>query len=314
MPQLQKPMGTSTLNFDSLAQNFLNYCAIERGLASNSVAAYRRDLRKFGNYLGNTDFATIDSAKISNFESSLRMEKLSPASINRIDSTLRSFFKYVQLEHGMADPTIEIASSRATRRLPKALQVEQILKLIESAYREGEPITLRDRTMIELLYSSGARVSELIGINLGDISILETPDGAITTLKLHGKGGKERIVPLGSFATAAIDDYKVRTRPLLATNKSSNNSALFLNSRGGRITRQSAWNIVLKAAETAGITEKVSPHVFRHSYATHLLDGGADIRVVQELLGHASVTTTQIYTLITIDKVRESYRMAHPRA
>ena len=307
-------MGTSTLNFDSLAQNFLNYCAIERGLASNSVAAYRRDLSKFGRFLGKTDLESIDSSTISSFEASLRLEKLSSASINRIDSTLRSFFKYVFVEHGMADPTIDIQSSKSARRLPKALHVDQILKLIDSAYREGEPVTIRDRTMIELLYSSGARVSELIGINLGDISLLETPDGPVTTLKLRGKGGKERIVPLGSFATAAIDDYKVRTRPLLAASKTTNNSALFLNSRGGRITRQSAWNIVLKAAETAGITEKVSPHVFRHSYATHLLDGGADIRVVQELLGHASVTTTQIYTLITIDKIRENYATAHPRA
>jgi len=186
--------------------------------------------------------------------------------------------------------------------------------MINAAYREGEPVTLRDQTMMELLYSSGARVSELIGINLGDLNIVESDEGPITTLKLRGKGSKERIVPLGSFATKAIDDYVVRVRPGLAAKTSKTNAALFLNSRGGRITRQSAWNMVLRAAQDAGITEHVSPHVFRHSYATHLLDGGADIRVVQELLGHASVTTTQIYTLITIDKVRESYSLAHPRA
>jgi integrase/recombinase XerD len=186
--------------------------------------------------------------------------------------------------------------------------------MIDAAFREGEPITLRDQAMLELLYSSGARVSELIGINLNDISTVQTDDGEITTLKLRGKGSKERIVPLGSFATKAIDDYRVRIRPDLLAKNSKGNSALFLNTRGGRISRQSAWKMVLDAAEAAGITEHVSPHVFRHSYATHLLDGGADIRVVQELLGHASVTTTQIYTLITIDKVRESYSMAHPRA
>jgi len=173
---------------------------------------------------------------------------------------------------------------------------------------------VRDQAMMELLYSSGARVSELIGINMNDLSTIETDDGVITTLKLRGKGSKERIVPLGSFAAKAIENYMVRVRPDLAAKSSKTTSALFLNSRGSRISRQSAWQMVLDAAEAAGVTEHVSPHVFRHSYATHLLDGGADIRVVQELLGHASVTTTQIYTLITIDKVRESYSMAHPRA
>jgi integrase/recombinase XerD len=186
--------------------------------------------------------------------------------------------------------------------------------MIDAAYREGQPITLRDQAMLELLYSSGARVSELIGINLNDLSSIETNDGFVTTLKLRGKGSKERIVPLGSFASKAIDNYMTRVRPDLAQKNANATSALFLNSRGSRISRQSAWQMVLDAASAAGVTEHVSPHVFRHSYATHLLDGGADIRVVQELLGHASVTTTQIYTLITIDKVRESYSMAHPRA
>lgn len=239
---------------------------------------------------------------------------LSVTSINRIESTLRTFFKHLAIEYGFTDPTSGLTSKPAKRRLPKALTIDQIMSLINAAYRQSEPITLRDQTMVELLYSSGARVSELIDINLSDINTVQTDDGEITTLKLKGKGSKERIVPLGSFATAAINDYLVRIRPGLAAKNSKTNSALFLNSRGGRITRQSAWNIVLRAAKDAGITEHVSPHVFRHSYATHLLDGGADIRVVQELLGHASVTTTQIYTLITIDKVRETYSLAHPRA
>jgi integrase/recombinase XerD len=239
---------------------------------------------------------------------------LSVASINRIDSTLRSFFKHLQLEYGLADPTLDIAPSKSARRLPKALTIDQIVSMIDAAYREGQPITLRDQAMLELLYSSGARVSELIGINLNDLSSIETNDGFVTTLKLRGKGSKERIVPLGSFASKAIDNYMTRVRPDLAQKNANATSALFLNSRGSRISRQSAWQMVLDAASAAGVTEHVSPHVFRHSYATHLLDGGADIRVVQELLGHASVTTTQIYTLITIDKVRESYSMAHPRA
>ena len=313
-PLLQMPMDIRTLDFDSLAQTFLNYCAIERGLSSNTIAAYRRDLTKFAEFLSGRDLTLVDPKTISDFEVSLRLAKLAPASINRIDSTLKSFFRRVDIEHGLANPTLDIEMSKSPRRLPKALTVEQILLLIESAFHEGEPITWRDKAMIEVLYGSGARVSELIGINLVDLNISETSEGEITTVKLRGKGGKERVVPLGSYATKAIDDYRTRIRPALSAQKSGANSALFLNSRGARITRQSAWSIVLKAAQRAGISENVSPHVFRHSYATHLLDGGADIRVVQELLGHASVTTTQIYTLITIDKVREVYSTAHPRA
>ena len=307
-------MGIQALNFDLATASFLNHLQIERGLAINSIAAYRRDLGKFAIFLGNNSLSDVDSQTMSGFESSLREAKLSVASINRIDSTLRSFFKHLQQEYGLADPTLDIAPSKSARRLPKALTIDQIVSMIDAAYREGQPITVRDQAMLELLYSSGARVSELIGINLSDLNSIETDDGVITTLKLRGKGSKERIVPLGSYASKAIDNYKTRVRPDLATKSAKITSALFLNSRGTRISRQSAWQMVLDAAEAAGVTEHVSPHVFRHSYATHLLDGGADIRVVQELLGHASVTTTQIYTLITIDKVRESYSMAHPRA
>ena len=304
----------STLHFDSLAQSFLNYCAIERGLSLNTIAAYRRDLEKFSAFVSDTPVESIDSKVVADFEISLRKLRLSPASLNRVQSTLRMFFKHVMVEKGLANPTLEIVSGKSNRRLPKALEIDQVIALIDAAYHEGEPITLRDRALLELLYSSGARVSELIGINIADIATVDSEDGVITTIKLRGKGAKERIVPLGSFATKAIDDYVVRIRPSIAEKNASKDVALFLNTRGGRLTRQSAWKIVLKAAQAAGISEKVSPHVFRHSYATHLLDGGADIRVVQELLGHASVTTTQIYTLITIDKVRESYATAHPRA
>jgi integrase/recombinase XerD len=307
-------MGTQALNFDLAASSFLNHLQIERGLAANSIAAYRRDLAKFAVFLKSKPLTEVDPETITEFESSLREAKLSVASINRIDSTLRSFFKHLQQEYGYADPTLEIAPKKSSRRLPKALTIAQIVSMIEAAYRQGQPITIRDQAMLELLYSSGSRVSELIGINLNDLSSVETDEGIITTLKLRGKGSKERIVPLGSFASKAIENYMTRVRPDLAAKSSKTTSALFLNSRGSRISRQSAWQMVLDAAEAAGVTEHVSPHVFRHSYATHLLDGGADIRVVQELLGHASVTTTQIYTLITIDKVRESYSMAHPRA
>ena len=307
-------MGTQALNFEQASTSFLNHLQIERGLATNSIAAYRRDLSKFAIFLNNKPLSEVGPEIINGFENSLREAKLSVASINRADSTLRSFFKHLQQEYGYADPTLEIEPSKSTRRLPKALTIAQIVSMIDAAHREGQPITVRDQAMLELLYSSGARVSELIGININDLNSIETDDGVITTLKLRGKGSKERIVPLGSFASKAIDNYMTRVRPDLATKSAKTTSALFLNSRGSRISRQSAWQMVLDAAEAAGVTDHVSPHVFRHSYATHLLDGGADIRVVQELLGHASVTTTQIYTLITIDKVRESYSMAHPRA
>ena len=313
-PPLQKRMATQALNFDLAASSFLNHLQIERGLAANSIAAYKRDLAKFKAFLDEKPLHEVTPETINSFESSLREIKLAIASINRIDSTLRSFFKHLQQEYGFSDPTLEIAPSKSARRLPKALTIKQIVSMIDAAFREGDPITLRDQAMLELLYSSGARVSELIGINLNDVSTVQTEDGEITTLKLRGKGSKERIVPLGSFATKAINDYVIRIRPDLAAKSAKTNAALFLNSRGGRISRQSAWQMVLDSAKAAGVTEHVSPHVFRHSYATHLLDGGADIRVVQELLGHASVTTTQIYTLITIDKVRETYSMAHPRA
>jgi integrase/recombinase XerD len=302
------------LNFDLASSSFLNHLQIERGLAANSIAAYRRDLTKFAAFLNGRSLSEVDPEMITQFETSLREAQLSVASINRVDSTLRSFFKHLQQEYGYADPTLEISPKKSARRLPKALTIAQIVSMIDAAHRDGQPITVRDQAMLELLYSSGARVSELIGINLNDLSTIETDDGIITTLKLRGKGSKERIVPLGSFAAKAIENYLVRVRPELAAKSSKATSAVFLNSRGSRISRQSAWQMVLDAAEAAGVTEHVSPHVFRHSYATHLLDGGADIRVVQELLGHASVTTTQIYTLITIDKVRESYSMAHPRA
>ena len=302
------------MNFDLAATSFLNHLQIERGLAANSIAAYRRDLTKFALFLKDKQLSDVDPEAISQFETSLRESKLSNASISRVESTLRSFFKHLQQEYGYADPTLEISPKKSARRLPKALTIAQIVSMIDAALRDGQPTTVRDQAMLELLYSSGARVSELIGINVNDLSTVETDDGIITTLKLRGKGSKERIVPLGSFASKAIENYMVRVRPDLAAKSAKTTSALFLNSRGSRISRQSAWQMVLDAAEAAGVTEHVSPHVFRHSYATHLLDGGADIRVVQELLGHASVTTTQIYTLITIDKVRESYSMAHPRA
>ena len=302
------------MDYELATQSFLNHLQIEKGLAQNTISAYRRDLTKFGLFLNGQNLSSITPADITKFEVALRREKLSVGTINRIDSTLRSLFKHLQIEHGLTDPTLELVTGKNVRRLPKAISVDQMSAIITASYRQSEPITSRDRAIVEVLYASGARVSELISIDVADLVSKDVEGENLTTLKLRGKGGKERIVPLGSFAKSAIEDYLVRVRPGLIEKAARSSNALFLNSRGSRISRQSIWQIVLDATKAAGIKQEVSPHTFRHSYATHLLDGGADIRVVQELLGHSSVTTTQIYTLISIDKIQQTYITAHPRA
>jgi integrase/recombinase XerD len=302
------------VDYELATQSFLNHLQIEKGLAKNTISAYRRDLTKFGLFLNGQNLSSITPADITKFEVALRREKLSVGTINRIDSTLRSLFKHLQIEHGLTDPTLELVTGKNVRRLPKAISVDQMSAIITASYRQSEPITSRDRAIVEVLYASGARVSELISIDVADLVSKDVEGENLTTLKLRGKGGKERIVPLGSFAKSAIEDYLVRVRPGLIEKAARSSNALFLNSRGSRISRQSIWQIVLDATKAAGIKQEVSPHTFRHSYATHLLDGGADIRVVQELLGHSSVTTTQIYTLISIDKIQQTYITAHPRA
>ncbi len=308
----------TVMKFENALQSFIDHLTIERGLSLNSISAYRRDLAKFSEFLteNSLNFESLAEAEVTAFEVSLKKSNLAITSINRNVSALKSFYKYVAQEFSISNPVNSVASSKVPRRLPKALTIKEVSSLIDATIREGDPISLRDHAMIELLYGTGARVSEIVGIDINDFAQSEVDGSAITTLKLRGKGSKERIVPLGSFAKSALDAYLVRIRPvLLAKSKSSRaETALFLNQRGSRLSRQSAWQVISDAADATGLTGKVSPHVFRHSYATHLLDGGADIRVVQELLGHASVTTTQIYTLITIDKVREAYATAHPRA
>lgn len=303
------------MNFETAKSNYLNHLRIERGLAENTLQSYQRDLGKLGEYLqaNRLNFDELKPDDIVKFEVSLKSSKLTLSSINRAISSLKGFYKYLSIESSISNPMLESLTHKLPRKLPKALSIDEVTKLIESAKREGDPISPRDYAILELLYSTGGRVSEIIGINTTDISISKLADDEVSVLKLRGKGSKERFVPLGKYATSAVDDYLVRTRPALAEKNSKGSTALFLNSRGGRLSRQSAWRIVLDAADATGLSGRVSPHVFRHSYATHLLDGGADIRVVQELLGHSSVTTTQIYTLITIDKVRESYSSAHPR-
>ena len=303
----------TVMNFHQYSEEFLNYSRIERGLSNNSISAYSRDLQRFWDFISekSIDFFTLQSEELNEFLTELNKIDLATSSINRILSTLRSFYGYLERNHQVTNPMKDVESNKIPLRLPKALTVAQITALIESSAKEDDIISLRDRAILELLYSTGGRVSEIVGLNLSDI----TESSDVRILKLRGKGGKERVVPMGSFSIKALDDYVIRVRPdLVLKNNKNKSDALFLNQRGTRISRQSAWQIVVDSAKRSGLSEGISPHVFRHSFATHLLDGGADIRVVQELLGHSSVTTTQIYTLITIDKIRESYSLAHPRA
>jgi integrase/recombinase XerD len=306
------------MQFDKAQKSFIDHLQIERGLSPNSIAAYGRDLDRFASYLTKMelDFQVLTTDDLTEYEITLKQEALALSSINRGVSALKTFYNYLSREYGISDPTTELTANRLPRKLPKALTISEIEILLSSTERVGDLTALRDRAILEVLYGTGARVSEVVGLNLADLGKSMLTGDEITTLKLRGKGSKERIVPLGSFAKEAIENYLVRLRPsYVEKSKSSKEAtALFLNSRGTRLSRTSAWQIVTDAAAATGLSGKVSPHVFRHSYATHLLDGGADIRVVQELLGHSSVTTTQIYTLITIDKVRQAYASAHPRA
>jgi len=301
---------------DHLA-DFFNYLSIEKGLASNTITAYRHDLERFFHYLSINQLA-FDQIKVDDlslYVAWLRGMgntefKIGHSSIARNVISLRSYYNYLAKEHKLNNPAANFKPPKIAKRLPKALSIEQILSILNIA--GDDLISLRDKAMLELLYSTGARVSELINLNALDISTTSNNGEVSTTVKLKGKGGKERVVPIGSYAVKAVNDYLTRSRPSLL--KVSTQRSLFLNQRGGRLSRQSAWNVVAASAKRVGLTEQVTPHSMRHSFATHLLDGGADIRVVQELLGHASVTTTQIYTLITIDKLRESYASAHPRS
>lgn len=313
--QLRKPMVTKP-EINLARSSYIDHLRIERGLSENSLTSYGRDLRYFLEFLQNEDveLSKVNASVLSKFEVWLKDRSLAISSINRTNSAVKSFLIYCAREYDLNLPTGEITSHKLARKLPKALTIEEVASLINSAQSLSEATSLRDVALLELLYSTGGRVSEIIGINLNDLAKVESDNEVIQTIKLRGKGAKERIVPIGSFALTALDNYLVRVRPGLVAKNAKSESALFLNSRGGRLSRQSAWNIVLEAAKASGLEGKVSPHVFRHSYATHLLDGGADIRVVQELLGHSSVTTTQIYTLVTIDKIRQSYTSAHPRA
>ncbi|KQO99358.1 site-specific tyrosine recombinase XerD [Leifsonia sp. Leaf264] len=292
--------------------SYLRHVSVERGLASNTIAAYRRDLAVYAAWCeaqGIDDPASVDQAALSAFVQHLGTREESPltsSSIARVLSSVRGFHRFL-VEEGVTttDVARETKPPKLGTRLPKAISIEDVEALLAATDGEGLQ-QLRDKALLELLYATGARVSEAVALNVDDV--LE--EGVI---RLFGKGGKQRVVPVGSFARAAVDAYLVRARPTLSA-RGAATPALFLGLRGQRVSRQNAWLIIRAAAERAGITAEVSPHTLRHSFATHLLAGGADVRVVQELLGHSSVATTQIYTMVTADTLRDMYTSAHPRA
>jgi integrase/recombinase XerD len=302
-------------------QGYLDHLTIERGVAANTLSSYRRDLRRYAEHLtqrGIADLAKVAETDVSDFLVALRrgdpdagVAALSAVSAARAVVAVRGLHRFAVAE-GLTELDVARAVRPPTpsRRLPKSLTLDEVLALLEAAGGESEadgPLTLRNRALLELLYSTGARISEAVGLDVDDI------DTHNRSVLLQGKGGKQRLVPIGRPAVSALDAYLVRGRPDLAR-RGRGTPAIFLNARGGRLSRQSAWQVLQDAAERAGITSAVSPHTLRHSFATHLLDGGADVRVVQELLGHASVTTTQIYTMVTVHTLREVWAGAHPRA
>lgn len=328
----------TTTTIDAGTERFLRHVAIERGLSANSQAAYRRDLHAYAQWLKRHGIESLDEvsgATLSQYVSELAtgehdpppadeaLVPLAPTSIARRVSTIRSLHRFLFEEGLLAENTARsLRTPKRPQRLPKALEIPEVEALLEAAGGD-DPVALRDRAFLELLYATGARVSEATALDLDDLLAVPgselawvDPEAALNgggMLRVTGKGSKQRIVPYGSFAGAALAAYLVRGRPAMA-DRGTGTPALFVGPRGGRLSRQSAWLVIRAAANRAEITSEVSPHTLRHSFATHLLSGGADVRTVQELLGHASVATTQIYTHVTADTLREHYLDAHPRA
>jgi integrase/recombinase XerD len=299
----------------SQVDRFLDHLTVERGLSTNTVKAYRRDLHRYAAYLadrGIDDAVRVETATVSAFVAHVSGsthddgKPYRATSVVRTLSGVRSFHRFLLREGDAAsDPTEGVVRPRLPRSLPRPLSIDDVERLL-AAPKPTDPKGLRDRAVLETMYGAGLRVSELVGLDVDDVDL---EDGSVRVL---GKGGKERDVPLGRYAREAIEAYLSRARPAAATARTR--SALFLNVRGGRLSRQACWNAIREHARVAGIDKRVTPHSLRHSFATHLLDGGADVRVVQELLGHASIATTQVYTLVTREHLREVYFTAHPRA
>jgi integrase/recombinase XerD len=303
-------------DLERIVAAYLDHLTVERGLSVNTLTSYRRDLRRYVAALATRGINRLDEvteADVSEFLAGLRRgddehPPLRAASAARALVAARGLHRFAAREGLVGvDAAASVRPPTPARRLPKALPVDQVLALLAAAGDDATARGVRDRALLEVLYGTGARISEAVALDVDDVDLAE---GVVL---LRGKGGKQRLVPLGTYGREAVEAYLVRGRPALAA-AGRGVPALFLNHRGGRLSRQTAWATLRAAAGRAGVTTPVSPHTLRHSFATHLLDGGADVRVVQELLGHASVTTTQIYTLVTVERLREVYATAHPRA
>lgn len=304
------------MNAREVARTWLTHLAVERGLSANTLSNYRRDSARYLGWLesaGMVEIDSITSADVERYVLDLRRgvdgrAALSASSAARALIVARGLHKFALAEGLVAiDVAADISPPPPGRHLPDTLSIDEVSMLID-ACPTGELATavdVRDRALIEVLYGTGARISEVVGLGIDEVS--DSPE----VLRITGKGQKQRLVPFGTMARAAVDEYLVRARPTLSKGKSH---ALFLNQRGGTLSRQSAWAVLKKAVERAGLDKDISPHTLRHSFATHLLEGGANVRVVQELLGHSSVTTTQIYTHVTAENLRQVWHSAHPRA
>ncbi len=317
-----------TGSLDRLLQTYLDHLSVERGVSPHTLSAYRRDLRRYVSWLAERgvsdpaavspplvqDYAMVLAEGVPGPDGGWSRPPLASSSVARAVVAVRNLHRFAVGE-GVAEADVgqAVHPPRPPLRLPKALSVAQVQDLL-AVPAPDTTLGVRDAALLELLYGAGLRIGEVVSLDVDDVSrLLRSGEESAPGLRVLGKGRKERVVPVGSYARAALEAYLVRSRPQLAQ-RGSGSPALFLNVRGGRLSRQSAWTILQTTAELAGIEASVSPHTLRHSFATHLLDGGADVRVVQELLGHASVTTTQIYTLVTVEHLREVYLTAHPRA
>ena len=294
------------------AEEFLTWLAVERGRAPSTLEAYRRDLRRYAAWLGDRPLSSVGETDVTAFVRGLSAEGRAPATVARTTVAVRSLHRYLAVEEVVeVDAGADVEAPRVPAGLPKALSEEEITRLLDGITGD-EPVARRDRAMLEVLYGTGLRIAELVGLGLGDVDL----DGAL--LRAFGKGRRERIVPIGRMARHALEAwYDPGGRPALAPARWARRGdaeAVFLNQRGGRLTRQGAWLVVKGRATAVGLGDRVWPHVLRHSCATHMLDHGADIRAVQELLGHASISTTQVYTKVSATRLRAVYDEAHPRA
>jgi integrase/recombinase XerD len=316
--------GTELTAIAACIRRYLDHLTVERGLAAHTLEAYRRDLQRYAQALaarGTTEIAEVTTLDVAEYLAGLREgdeahPPLAASSAGRAVVAVRGLHAFALAEGlAAADPARAVRPPAPPRRLPRAISFPDVERLLQ--LRGDTAVQRRDQALLELLYGTGARISEAVGLDVDDLDLSGQPGtgGMPAWVRLAGKGGRQRVVPVGSFARQALDAYLVRARPVLAARARTGQAspAVFLNARGGRLTRQGAWGVLKAAAARAGLAD-VSPHMLRHSFATHLLDGGADVRVVQELLGHASVSTTQVYTLVTVDKLREVYAASHPRA